>query len=77
MITTIITVGNSRGIRIPKPVLEESGLKEKVELRVKKGEIRILPEPSMKVSQSMMLSEKVLAVDWDRHEEYKALAILQ
>lgn len=30
----IIRIGNSRGIRIPKPLLEEAGLGEEVELRV-------------------------------------------
>lgn len=37
MITTPIATGNSRGARIPKPLINESGLGDKVELRVKKG----------------------------------------
>ena len=41
MITTIISIGNSRGIRIPKLLLEESNLENEVEVKVKKGEIRI------------------------------------
>lgn len=37
----IITIGNSKGIRIPKPLLEESGLVGLVELKAIKGEIKI------------------------------------
>lgn len=36
----IITIGNSKGIRIPKPLLEESGLAGEVELKVVKGGIK-------------------------------------
>ncbi len=79
MITTIIEIGNSRGIRIPKPALEESGLGEQVELQVKKGEIRIVPAPvkSTSATTTLSLSEKTLAVDWDRPEEDTAWASLQ
>ena len=34
MKTRIVKIGNSRGIRLPKPLIEEAGLGENVELRV-------------------------------------------
>ena len=34
MKTKIVRIGNSQGIRIPKPLLEEAGLGEVVELRI-------------------------------------------
>lgn len=34
MKTKIVRIGNSRGVRIPKPLLEEAGLEGEVELRV-------------------------------------------
>jgi antitoxin MazE len=37
----IIQIGNSQGIRIPKPLLEQSGLGEEVEIDVQPGEIII------------------------------------
>ena len=79
MITTIIEIGNSRGIRIPKPILNESGLGKQVELRVKKGEIRIIAAPmkDTSVADTLLLSEKVFAGDWNRPEEDKAWASLQ
>jgi antitoxin component of MazEF toxin-antitoxin module len=79
MVTSIITIGNSRGIRIPKPILEESGLENEVELQVKKGEIRIIPAPTKnKLAEStLLLSEKALAEDWNKPEEDEAWKSLQ
>ncbi len=39
----IIRIGNSQGIRIPKPILEESGLHDEVELQVHEDGIVIRP----------------------------------
>lgn len=41
MKTRIVRIGNSRGVRIPKPLLAQAGLGEEVELRVEAGAIRI------------------------------------
>ena len=79
MITTIISIGNSRGIRIPKLMLEESGLNNKVELEVKKGEIKIVPAKIKKktVNDTLLLSETLLGTDWNRPEEDEAWKSLQ
>lgn len=79
MITTFIAIGNSRGVRIPKPLLNESGLKNEVELIVKKGEIRIIAAPSKMTGDtgSLLISEKTLGTDWNRTEEDKAWKSLQ
>lgn len=34
MKTRLVRIGNSRGVRIPKPLLEQAGLEEEVELQV-------------------------------------------
>lgn len=34
MKTKIVRIGNSRGVRLPKPLLEQAGLEEEVALRV-------------------------------------------
>lgn len=39
----IVRIGNSRGIRLPKPLLQEAGLGEEVELRASEGAILISP----------------------------------
>lgn len=73
MITNIITIGNSSGIRIPKVLLEESGLGKDVELKVKKGEIKIVPATNNRNNDpNLLLSEKVLSVDWTKKEEDEA-----
>ncbi|KKQ18389.1 MAG: Transcriptional regulator/antitoxin, MazE [Berkelbacteria bacterium GW2011_GWA1_36_9] len=79
MITSLIAIGNSRGVRIPKPLLHESGLKDQVELQAKKGEIRIIAArlKSTSAAATLLLSEKTLAADWNRPEEDKAWASLQ
>jgi antitoxin MazE len=37
----IVRIGNSRGIRLPKPLIEEAGLSDEVELRARDGAIVI------------------------------------
>ena len=43
MITKVVKIGNSKGIRIPKSMLNESGLKKEVELELKENNIIIKP----------------------------------
>ena len=40
----LIRIGNSRGIRIPKPLIEQCGFGDEVELRVDKECLIISPE---------------------------------
>lgn len=37
----LVQVGNSRGVRLPKAMIEEAGLGEDIELSLRKGEIVI------------------------------------
>ena len=37
--TRIVRIGNSRGIRVPKVLLDEAGLPEEVELRAEPGRL--------------------------------------
>ena len=41
MKSRLIRIGNSRGVRLPKTLIEEAGLKEEVEVRVRKGAVVI------------------------------------
>ena len=43
MRTRLVRIGNSRGIRLPKPIIEEAGLTDEVEVRVREGAIIIAP----------------------------------
>jgi antitoxin MazE len=57
--TRIIKIGNSQGIRIPKPILEQLGFSEEVELE-------ILPD------QLIVRSPHLARHDWE--EQFKAMA---
>jgi antitoxin MazE len=43
MVTKIVPIGNSRGIRIPKAMLEHCGFGEEVELQAKNGALILRP----------------------------------
>ena len=44
MRTGLVRIGNSRGIRIPKPIIEQCGFGETVEVRVESDRLIISPE---------------------------------
>jgi antitoxin MazE len=73
----IIRIGNSQGIRIPKPLLEQTGLSEDVELEVRANEIVIRSARSPRTDWAAAfekmgkagdddLLEEVTETDWDR-----------
>jgi antitoxin MazE len=39
----LVKIGNSKGVRLPKPILEASGLTDDVEIEVEKGRIVLMP----------------------------------
>jgi antitoxin MazE len=41
MRTRIVRIGNSQGVRIPKPLIERTGLKEEVEIEVEGNQLVI------------------------------------
>jgi antitoxin MazE len=43
MKTKVVKIGNSRGIRIPKSIIEQTGMQSEVELELKDGAIIIKP----------------------------------
>lgn len=80
MDSSIIKIGNSRGVRLPKAMLEQSGIDKNVKISVVNGEIHIVasePEHKVKISETMLLSQKALAKDWLRPEEDEAWKHLQ
>jgi antitoxin MazE len=44
MRTELVRIGNSRGIRIPKPIIKQCGLDDTVELRVENDCLAISPQ---------------------------------
>ena len=37
----LIRIGNSRGVRLPKPVIEQAGLQEEIDVQVRAGSVVI------------------------------------
>jgi antitoxin MazE len=82
MKTKVIKIGNSKGIRIPRHILEESGLKSEVEIEVKENKIILKPSPSIrenwglafqKMSENkddILLDKEYLdkSTSWDKEE---------
>jgi antitoxin component of MazEF toxin-antitoxin module len=73
MQSTIIQIGNSKGVRLTKDMLLLSGITRNIEIRVKRGEIKIVPARKSKIVQGFAAtSEASFAKDWLRPEEDEA-----
>lgn len=78
MKTKLVRIGNSRGIRLPKPFIEEAGLDEDVELEVHGNTVVIRPITSTRAGWAEAaallaatqagLLDAVLPTDFDRDE---------
>lgn len=78
--TRIIRIGNSQGIRIPKPLLEQSGIQSEVELEIEDNKIIIHASQSPRIDwedafvamaeqgDDMLLESDVIDSDWDQEE---------
>ena len=78
MKTKLVRIGNSRGIRLPKPFIEEAGLVEDVELEVHGNTLIIRPLKSIRAGWAEAaaalaaveagLLDAVVATEFDRDE---------
>jgi antitoxin MazE len=80
MKTELIRIGNSRGIRIPKPLIEQCGFSDEVNLRVENNSLVISPqhlpraawEEQFRAAGASTGDEQLLATvqanDFDREE---------
>ncbi len=78
--TRIIRIGNSQGVRIPKPLIEQSGLTDEVELEIGDRTIVIRAaghprrgwkeafESMAQHGDDAMIDPEPLESDWDREE---------
>jgi len=63
MRTRIVQIGNSRGVRIPKALLEESGLQGEVEMSLRDGALVITPAGQPRLGWSEAFREMALHGD--------------
>ncbi|GAA6614697.1 AbrB/MazE/SpoVT family DNA-binding domain-containing protein [Scytonema sp. NUACC26] len=77
--TRIVKIGNSQGIRIPKPLLEQSGIHTEVEIEVEGDRLIVRAAPQLRAGWdeafAMMakqnddvLLDEVTATDWEQVE---------
>lgn len=48
MKTRLIRIGNSRGVRLTKPILDEAGLTDEVEIHAQAGSVIITPATTVR-----------------------------
>ena len=61
MKTKLVRIGNSKGIRLPKPLLEQVGLEGEVDLEVRDGAIVISPSDRVRAGwreAAVLLAER-------------------
>ncbi|GAB3613796.1 AbrB/MazE/SpoVT family DNA-binding domain-containing protein [Humibacter ginsengisoli] len=73
----IVRIGNSQGVRIPKPILEEAGISGPLEMVVVDDGILLSPAPEPESDLALMLMSRDALSDWERPEEDEAWAFLQ
>jgi antitoxin MazE len=64
MLTTIRRLGNSQGVLIPKPLLQQIGLVDQAEMRVE-GDALVLRRPKAAPRAGWAQASKKLAADGD------------
>ena len=77
----VVRIGNSQGIRIPKPLLEQTGIADDVELEVEKNQIIIRPVPNpregwdnafktmaQKSDDTLIYGDENISHSWDEEE---------
>ncbi len=62
--TRLVKVGNSQGIRIPKPLLEQSGIDVEVEIEVHDNYLIVRPAPRSRVGW-----DEAFAAMAERHDD--------
>ncbi|MBE9079685.1 AbrB/MazE/SpoVT family DNA-binding domain-containing protein [Romeria aff. gracilis LEGE 07310] len=75
----IVKIGNSQGIRIPKILLEQSGIHTEIEIEVQGNQLIIRTAPQLRVGwdaafaamaeeQDDVLLDKLNTTNWDQSE---------
>ncbi len=77
----IVKIGNSQGLRIPKPVLEQTGIMDEVDITVEKNQLIIRPlqqaregwddafkKMAEKGDDRLIIDDEKLSHTWDEEE---------
>ena len=77
----VIKIGNSQGLRIPKPILEQTGIKDDVGIELEKNQIIIRPVQkaregwgkafkmmAKKGDDDLVIDDRDISHSWDEEE---------
>ena len=82
MIVKLISIGNSKGIRIPRSVIRQCGFEDQVEMRVGDGVVTLAPARRLRegwesafarmgaAGDDELMIPDTLAGDWDQEWEW-------
>ncbi len=73
MRTRIVKIGNSQGIRIPKPLLEESGIDKEVDLIMEKNQLILKPVTNPREGWEEAFSSDITTSSDESLNEYTTL----
>ena len=72
----VIRIGNSQGIRIPKPLMEQAGLSDEVELEAQAGQLIVRPARQVRVGWEESFRQMALNGD-DKLLDDEALTLTE
>lgn len=72
MKTSIVKIGNSQGIRIPKAILNQINMHGAVVIKVKDNSLVVTPDDALSGRELAIMSEAALSKTWDTPEEDEA-----
>lgn len=72
MKTSIVKIGNSQGVRIPKVILNQIDMHGPVVIEVKNNSLVITPDDAPSGRELAIMSEAALSKTWDTPEEDEA-----
>ena len=80
ILTRLVSIGNSRGFRIPKTVIEQLGLADEIEMEIRDDELVLRPRPKARAGwdagfkamrtagDDTLISASAVPTKWDEEE---------
>ncbi len=70
MLVNLVRIGNSKGVRLPKAVIEQAGLKDEIDLEVRDGKVILSPAKQPRTdwetaAQACHEADEDALSDWD------------
>jgi antitoxin MazE len=70
VVVKLVRIGNSRGVRLPKAVIEQAGLTDEVELTVRAGEVLLQPRRVRRAGWAQSIKAAIAKHGHDIDEDF-------